>query len=279
MTKTEELFFGNQHTVAQEFELFGTGLMTGETCSIRVKPAPEDTGIVFVANGEEIKLSQNITYPGFHNLTLKTSSGDILYIEHILSVFFSFGVDNAIVEVEGKEIPFFDGSALIFSERMLQVGLKEQNSIRRYFVITERTEVRDENGIIIAEPSDKFIIHAVYQSPNGKKEEFIIEDNIEIYPDEIAPARTFIYEKDLKKALEMGLFKGGDMDSAIIFSDEDNPINTDLRFENERVRHKILDFLGDLYCSGIRFFGKFFILNQSHKLSRELLNKLKYFLM
>jgi UDP-3-O-[3-hydroxymyristoyl] N-acetylglucosamine deacetylase len=279
MTKTDELFFGNQHTVAQEFELFGKGLISGEICSIRVKPAPEDTGIVFIANGEEVKLSQNTTYPGFHNLTLRSTAGDILYIEHILSVFFAFGVDNAIVEIEGKEIPFFDGSSLIFSERMLQVGLKEQNSIRKYMVITEKVEVKDGESLIVAEPSDKFIIHAVYKSPKtGIKEELFVDD-ISIYPDEIAPARTFIYEKDLNEALKAGLFKGGDMDSAIIFSEEDKPINTDLRFENERVRHKILDFLGDIYCSGVRIFGKFFLFNQSHKLSRELLKKLKYILL
>ncbi len=271
----KSLFFGVQHTLAQEFELFGPGLMTGEICSVRVKPLPEDSGIIFVVDGEEVKLSQNTTYPGFHNLTLRGPTYDVIYIEHLLSVFFAFGVDNALVEIEGREIPFFDGSSLIFSERMLQVGLRPQNSLRKYAVVVEPLEISDGSGYIKVEPYHEFFVHAVYQR-KATREEFVFTEKT-FYPDEIAPARTFIYENELKNAISMGLFKGGDIDSAIVFSDEtDAPLNTELRFQNERVRHKILDFLGDIYSLGIRILGKFYIVNQSHKLVREFLKNLKY---
>ncbi len=272
-----DLFFGFQHTVAQEFELFGNGLMSGAICSVRIKPAPEDTGIIFRVEGDEdVKLSINTTKCEYHSIALKAFPHDVMYIEHLISTFFSFGVDNAIVEVIGSEIPFYDGSALIFSERLMQVGLMKQNSIRRYGIITEHFEISDGFGYIRVEPSDEFIVHGVYRSPSGKREEFLFSQDV-FFPDDIAPARTFIYDDDLKRALEVGLFRGGNTDSAVIFSkDEDKPINTELRYENERVRHKILDFLGDIYSSGLRLLGKFYFVNASHSLTRNMLKNIKF---
>ena len=271
----KDLFFGRQHTVAQEFEFFGRGLMTGDICSVRVRPAPENTGVIFRVGGgdEDVKLSTSTTYPGFHNITLRSPEGDVAYIEHLLSVFFAFGVDNVFVDVEGPEIPFFDGSALIFSERMIQVGLTPQNSLRRYFMLTEEVEVSDGSGFIRAKPSGEFLVHMVYHSPYGRREEFFFSQDV-FYPDEVAPARTFIYEDDLKRALDMGLFKGGDLDSAVVFGKDDRPLNTELRFQNERARHKLLDFLGDLFTLG-RVLGEFHAVNPSHSLTRELIRKMK----
>ncbi len=274
MVDEKDLFFGVQHTLSQEFEFFGLGLLSGQISTIRVKPTQEDSGIIFKSNGEYIKLSVSTTYPGFHNLTLKTSSGDIMYIEHLLSAFWGLGVDNAIVEISGSEVPFFDGSALIFSERLLQIGVEPQNSLRKYCIIKDKVKVEDERGYIVAEPSGEFIVTAVYRSPTNKEEEFTFTQDMS-YADEIAIARTFIYEDELKNALEAGLFKGGNEDSAIVFRG-DTPLNTELRFDNERARHKILDFLGDIFVLNLRILGKFFLYNSSHKLSRKMLNVLKY---
>lgn len=269
-----DIIFGTQHTIAQDIELFGYGLMTGEVCSVRLKPLPENSGIIFKVDDEEIKLSQNTTYPGFHNLCLRASDKSIMYIEHILATLFAFGIDNVLIEVQGPEIPFFDGSALIFAERFLQVGLEEQTDIKKYAVLTEPIEVSDGKGYIKAIPSSDFSVNIRYLSPTGKEEEFYFDLDT-IFVDEVAPARTFIYENELQNIVGSGLFKGASLDCAVVFR-EDKPINTQTRFPNERVRHKLLDFLGDIFSLGIRLAGKFFVSSPSHKLTREFLNKIKY---
>lgn len=270
----EEIIYGYQHSIAQEIEIMGQGLATGQICSVRIKPLPENSGIIFRVQDEDIKISQNTTFPGFHNLCLKTSNSAIMYIEHLLSTLFAFGIDNVLVEVQGQEIPFFDGSALIFSERLLQVGLEEQAEMKKYAVLLEETEIHNGKSYIKAVPSGDFSVFAEYESPTGKVEFF--EYNLKtIFADEISPARTFIYEQDLKNITESGFFKGGNLDCAVIFNG-DEPLNTDARFPNERVRHKILDFLGDLFSIDLRITGKFFVRSPSHKLTREFLKKLKY---
>lgn len=269
-----EVFYGRQHTIAQDIELFGYGLMTGEVCSVRLKPLPEDSGIIFRVNGEDVKLSQNTTFPGFHNLCLRTSSSPVLYIEHLLATLFALGVDNVLVIVEGLEIPFFDGSALVFAERLIQVGLEEQDALKRYGVIIEKAEIRDGERSIVAYPSGEFSVKAEYVSPTGEVEEFLYDFNT-LFIDDVSAARTFIYEQDLKNALESNMFKGGNLDCAVIFRG-DKTLNTELRFPNERVRHKLLDFFGDIFSLGIRLIGSFHIRSSSHKLVREFLKNLKY---
>lgn len=269
-----DIIYGYQHSISQEIELAGLGLMTGEMCSVRLKPLPENSGIIFKIQDEEIKVSQNTTFPGFHNLCLKTSESDIMYIEHLLATLFAFGIDNLLIEVQGPEIPFFDGSALIFSERLLQTGLEEQGEMKKYGVLLEELEVQEGKSYIKAIPSGDFSVFAEYISPTGKSESFEYNLNT-TFADEISPARTFIYEQDLKNVIESGIFKGGNLDCAVIFKG-DEPINTDTRFPNERVRHKILDFLGDMFSLNLRITGKFFIRSPSHKLTREFIKKLKY---
>lgn len=270
----DDILYGQQHTISQEIELFGPGLMTGELCVVILKPLPENSGIIFRVDGEDIPLSQITTFPGFHNLCLRTSNSSVMYIEHLLSVLFASGIDNILVEVRGPEIPFFDGSALVFSERILQVGLEPQDELKRYAVILEEFDVSDQRGYIKCIPDSNFSVSAQYVSPTGQIEDFSYDLNT-IFVDEVAPARTFIYEDDLKNVLESGFFKGGGLDSAVVFRGDES-LNTEKRFPNERVRHKVLDFLGDIFSIGVRIAGKFYIKSPSHKLTREFLKNLKY---
>ena len=189
--------------------------------------------------------------------TLSVEGENIRTVEHLLSALHAYGVGNLLIKVHG-EIPVLDGSALEFCKVLEEIGFAEQDEPQREVVIDRTYEVggTGEKRLTI-EPADVFSVSYLlrYPAPVGEQAHDFTLSSAEVYKREIAPARTFGFMKDLKMLNELGLGSGGRLDNFILVG-EDEVINTELRFPDEFVRHKILDVIGDLYLVGYPIRGK-----------------------
>jgi UDP-3-O-acyl N-acetylglucosamine deacetylase len=231
---------------------FYLGLHSGGRTGMVIQPLPPDTGIHFLT------LPRGVTMPAHvsavaetdYATTLTRGGESIRTVEHLLSALHAAGVTNLLVKVHG-EIPVLDGSALSFLERIEQVGVVKQDAPAREIVIDRRYELGEGRKSLVVEPADVFSVsyQLRYPPPVGEQfYDFVLAD-CDAYREEIAPARTFGFMRDLKMINELGLGTGGRLDNFILVG-EDDVINTDLRFPDEFVRHKILDIIGDLYLLG-----------------------------
>ena len=188
--------------------------------------------------------------------TLTRDGESIRTVEHLLSALHACGVTNLLVKVHG-EIPVLDGSALSFLERLEEVGLVEQDAPVKELVIDRRYEVGEGDKSLVIEPADHFSVsyQLRYPAPVGDQFCEFEMSECEAFREQIAPARTFGFMRDLKMINELGLGTGGRLDNFILVG-EDNVINTELRFPDEFVRHKILDIIGDFYMLGYPVRGK-----------------------
>ena len=248
-----------QRTLRGSTVLYGLGLHSGSRTGMAIQPLPPDSGIHFVT------LPTNTHIPAYvgdvaetdYATTLAGESASIKTVEHLLSALHAYGVTNVLIKVHG-EIPVLDGSAAEFCRTLEEVGIEDQGVPRQEIVIDKLYEVGDgEEKSLKIEPFDGFSISYLlrYPSPIGEQSfEFSLDDP-EAYREVIAPARTFGFMKDLKMMNELGLASGGRLDNCILVG-EDNVINTELRFTDEFVRHKILDIIGDLYLLGYPIRGR-----------------------
>jgi UDP-3-O-[3-hydroxymyristoyl] N-acetylglucosamine deacetylase len=247
-----------QRTLARSTVLYGHGLHSGGRTGMAIQPLPPGSGIHF------------LTLPG-HRLvpahvdgvadtdyatTLSAGGEHIRTVEHLLSALHAVGITNLLVKVHG-EIPVLDGSALEFCRTFGEIGVVDQGVPRRELVIDREYRVGDGDKSLTIEPYDGFAVSYLLRYPRPVGEQYFeFElDSFESYVREIAPARTFGFMKDLKMINELGLGSGGRLDNFILVG-EDEVINTELRFADEFVRHKILDVIGDLYMLGFPVRGK-----------------------
>jgi UDP-3-O-[3-hydroxymyristoyl] N-acetylglucosamine deacetylase len=247
-----------QKTIRDASVIYGLGLHSGGRTGMVIQPLPPDTGIHFIT------LPRGITMPAHvstvaetdHATTLTREGESIRTVEHLLSALHACGITNLLVKVHG-EIPVLDGSALSFLERLEQVGIAEQDAPVKELVIDRRYEVGEGDKTLVIEPADGFSVsyHLSYPPPVGDQFYDFEMVDCDAFRNEIAPARTFGFMRDLKMINELGLGTGGRLDNFILVG-EDNVINTDLRFPDEFVRHKILDIIGDLYMLGYPVRGK-----------------------
>ncbi|MFV0636460.1 UDP-3-O-acyl-N-acetylglucosamine deacetylase [Mitsuokella sp. WILCCON 0060] len=246
-----------QRTLKTEISYTGIGLHSGREVHAVLKPAPEDAGIVFVRKdlpGEpQIHAkAQNVTST-LRATTIEEHGNKVFTIEHLMSAFHAHRIDNAYVELDSEEPPVADGASLVFFELMEKAGIVEQEKERREIVIDKVYRIDDEKTgrFVMVVPYDGFRVSFTSLNPHKligvQYEDFHV--NEEVYHKEIAPARTIAYEKEIKALREMGLGLGGSLENVIVYNDEGwlNP----LHFEDELVRHKILDVIGDLRLSGI----------------------------
>lgn len=246
----------NQTTLATETYYTGIGLHSGNNVHMVLKPAPVDTGIVFVRTDVAEKphiraIAKNVTST-LRATTVEENGYKVFTIEHLMSAFHAAGIDNCIVEMDAEEPPVADGSALIFFELMQKAGIAEQNKERQEIVIDKIYRIDDDEKkrFVMVVPYDGFRVS--FTSINPHKLIGVQYENFEITPEvyhkEIAPARTIAYEQEIETLRKMGLGLGGTLDSVIVYNDEGwlNP----LKFSDELVRHKILDVIGDLRLAG-----------------------------
>lgn len=265
-----------QHTLAKPSSLAGTSLHTGEKVTLTLRPAPPHHGLKFRrtdlkdepfidADVSKVKMVERAT-------TLAEGSVKVHTVEHVISALVGMGVDNAVIEMDANEPPIGDGSAAPFVECIKQAGVVQQETLRATVEIREPIHKEFANGSILTiVPDKRFRISCTQVGPKGRMTQYLsLEITPEIYEKEIAAARTFVFYEEVKPLMDKGLIKGGSLENAIVIRDETTLSKEPLRFENEFVRHKILDVIGDLALCGRRFMGHVIAIMPGHASNTEM---------
>ena len=268
----------SQHTLAAPIQFSGLGLHTGESVQVRVVPAPPDTGLVFrrvdLEDFEIEAVVQNVARVAYAT-TLMKQGVLISTVEHLLSSLYIFGVDNARIEIDNLEVPILDGSALEFVEKITRTGLERQSARRRYLRVERSLEIRDRDRTIAVHPADRFqISYSIdFDHPLIGRQSFDFEASPEAFSSEVAPARTFGFYREVEELKKRGLVRGGSLDNAIVLTDR-GILNDILRFEDEFVRHKVLDGIGDLALIGRPLLARVVAHKAGHALHTHLVTRI-----
>lgn len=241
-----------QRTLRESTVLYGLGLHSGARTGLVLQPLPPSSGIHFhsLPSGESIPALVSSVAETDYATTLALRGASIKTVEHLMSALHAAGVTNLLLKCHG-EVPVLDGSALDFCHKLEAIGVVDQDEPRLELVVDRRYEVAKGERSLVVEPHDGFVVSYLlrYPPPIGEQYfEFELTD-FESFRDRIAPARTFGFMRDLPMMNELGLGSGGRLDNFILVG-EDDVLNTELRFPDEFVRHKILDIVGDLYLTG-----------------------------
>jgi UDP-3-O-[3-hydroxymyristoyl] N-acetylglucosamine deacetylase len=240
----------SQHTLGERLAFAGVGLHTGRDATLRILPQAADTGLRFSLDG-------GAAFPATSAYVVDTRRATVLgdgrstvsTVEHVLSALFALGVDNALLEVEGPEIPVLDGSAAVFADAIAAAGLAEQPAPRARFTLERPAVFHDGDAVLVVTPADDFRIRfsVDFAAPVGAQ---YLDATIDpaTYRSEIASARTFGYLHEVEALRAAGLARGGSLDNALVFA-PDGPL-TPLHWPNEVVRHKALDLIGDFALLG-----------------------------
>ena len=266
-------------TVQRPVEAKGVGLHSGVPVSIRILPAPPSTGIVFLRTDLD-----NFSVPASWRYVARVSYATSLMrqgvlistTEHLLSVFYSMGVDNAYVEIDNLEVPILDGSGMPFVEMIRSAGIKYSRKLRRYFRIRRPVSVELGDKKITILPSDRFLLtcDVFYDHPLIGKQSLDMEVTPERYAQEIAPARTFGFAHELDQMRDMGLIRGASLDNAVCFNRETVENPEGLRFPDECCRHKALDLIGDLALIGKPLLGHVIAERAGHAMHAALVSRI-----
>jgi len=271
-----------QRTLSHAIRATGVGLHTGRTVLMTLRPAPPDTGIVF----RRIDLDEPVDVPArvlnvtgtTLGTTISLNGTKVSTIEHLLSAFAGLGIDNALVELSASEVPIMDGSAGPFVFLLQSAGIEDQPAPKRFVRIRRTVEVRDDDRWARFAPCDGFRIcfeiefdHPLFRR-HGRRA--VMDFSTTAFLREISRARTFGFMRDLERLRAQNLALGGTLDNAIVL-DDCRVLNEDgLRYEDEFVRHKILDAIGDLYLLGHCPIGEFTGFKSGHELNNRLLRAL-----
>ena len=270
----------NQKTVNSNVTFEGIGLHTGINSKITIKPSSPNSGIIF----RRIDLKKNnIVYPNIFNVSnavlCTTISNEhnvkISTIEHLMAALYGLGIDNAEIDINAQEVPILDGSAKIFVDKILEVGIKNSDVPIKIIKIEKKVETTDKNKSILIEPS-KISLEIDFEI--NFKNKFINNQKnlINVYQDDLSKvyeSRTFCLYEDVENLKKAGFAKGGSLDNAIVVSDQNILNKSGLRNKLEFVNHKILDCIGDLYLSGYKIIAKISCSQGGHHLTNQLLRK------
>ena len=245
-----------QKTIKGEFVVKGVGLHTGRKCKTVFSPAAENAGIIFVRTDvkgrPQFRAHVDQVVDIVRGTTLGEGDSRVYTIEHVLSALNGFAVDNITIELDDNEPPVADGSAKVFTDALRSIGTVEQNAEKTFYSVDQPFEYSANQTVIRIEPLDHFEVTCEinYSHPLLKNQIFTFSDQMS-YENEVAPARTYCFDYEIEALKKKGLAKGGSLDNAIVIGPTGiyNP-GSALRFENEFVRHKILDLMGDLMLLG-----------------------------
>ena len=295
-----------QTTLKGSFSLCGKGLHTGLSLTVTFNPAPENHGYkiqrididgmpIIDAIAENVVDTQRGTVLGKGDIRVST-------IEHGMAALYALGIDNCLIQVNGPEFPILDGSAIKYIEKIREVGIDEQNAPKDYYIIRKKIEVKDEasGSSIIILPDEEFSLTAMC-SFNSKfiNSQFASLDNVANFATEIAPARTFVFVRDIEPLLKANLIKGGDLDNAIVIYEkqisqeqldqladmlkvEHRDANNlgyiqhkPLVWENECTRHKLLDIIGDMALIGKPIKGRIIATRPGHTINNKFARQMR----
>ena len=289
-----------QTTLGGSFSLFGKGLHTGLSLTVTFNPAPENTGYKI----QRIDLEDQPIIDAIADNVIETKRGTVLQqgearvstVEHGMSALYALGIDNCLIQVNGPEFPILNGASDMYVEKIESVGIVEQNAPKDYYIIRKKIEVRDEEtgSVITILPDNDFSITTMCSFHSQfVNSQFATLDNIKDYTTEIAPARTFVFVKDIIPLLEANLIKGGDLDNAIVIyarqleQDKLDKLadllkvprmdatkigyiqHRPLQWDNECTRHKLLDIIGDMALIGKPIKGRIIATRPGHTINNK----------
>ena len=273
-----------QRTISTEIECYGTGLHSGDKVMVKFLPAEAGTGIVFhyIDRIENKSIHIAASFDNVTSTTLCTSISSkcgkytVATIEHLMAALWGCSIDNIIIEVDAAEIPIMDGSSAEFVELFESIGFKEQSASKKYLEILKPIKVEEGDAYAELVPGNNFAIDMEIEFAHKliAKQNFSFSQLSNSFKLDISTARTFGFIKDVAYLKRMGLARGGSLDNAVVLDDEGVMNDEGLRFEDEFVRHKVLDSIGDLYLAGYNILGKFLGRKSGHKLNNFLLRKL-----
>jgi len=269
-----------QRTIKSNISCINTGLHSGRKVNMTIRPADAEEGIVFVrkdlSDGHRIKADYKNVSETTLATTIRSNGTVVSTIEHLMSALFGMGVDNAVVEVDGPEVPIMDGSSRPFVELLKDVGTRTQGVHKKLLVVTQPTTVNDGEGYATLSPCAEYKIsyQIGFDHPLIGDQSFEMIFSDENYEKEICAARTFGFLRDVEYLQAKGLALGGSLKNAIVL-DENRILNKEgLRCPLEFVKHKILDAIGDLSLLGMPIIGHFAAYKSGHKLHNMLLREL-----
>ena len=295
-----------QKTLKGSFSLFGKGLHTGLNLTVTFNPAPENTGYKI----KRIDLEEEPVIDAIAENVIDTQRGTVLAkgnarvstVEHALAALYALGVDNCLIQVNGPEFPILDGSAIQYVEKIQEIGIEEQNAPKDWYIIRKKIEVKDEGtgSCITILPDDEFSL-TVMCSFESKfiNSQFATINRVEDFSTDIAPARTFVFVRDIEPLLQANLIKGGDLDNAIVIYERQTTQErldmladmlgvehrdaTDLGYiqhkplvwENECTRHKLLDIIGDMALIGKPIKGRIIATRPGHTINNKFARQMR----
>jgi UDP-3-O-[3-hydroxymyristoyl] N-acetylglucosamine deacetylase/3-hydroxyacyl-[acyl-carrier-protein] dehydratase len=289
-----------QKTLKGSFSLFGKGLHTGLSLTVTFNPAPENTGYRI----QRIDLEGEPIIDAVAENVVDTRRGTVLgkgdvrvsTVEHGLAALYALGIDNCLIQVNGPEFPILDGSADMYVKKISEIGLEEQNAPKDFYIIRHKIEIKDDEtgSCITILPDEEFSITAMCSFESKFiNSQFATLDKIESFAEDIAPARTFVFVRDIMPLLEANLIKGGDLDNAIVIYERevtqeklDNLADVlkvphmdatkigyiqhkPLMWENECTRHKLLDIVGDMALIGRPIKGRIIATRPGHTINNK----------
>lgn len=274
--------FVRQRTLKAAVGCSGVGLHCGSEVSVTLHPAAPNSGIRFLRTdcaGGPVEIPATWRHALETPLCTTLVGPDdvrVATIEHLMSAFAGCGVDNAVVEIDGPEVPAMDGSALPFVTLIERTGTVEQASARWALQVLKPITVREPHRVASVSPADSFKVdfEIFFDTPAIGRQAWSIEPTPESYAREVAPARTFGFLQEVDHLRSMGLARGGSLDNAVVIHEDQVMNDEGLRFENEFVRHKVLDAIGDLLLIGAPLLGHFQGVRAGHSLTLRLLDTL-----
>ena len=262
-----------QQTIKQAVSYQGIGLHSGEPVNMVFKPAPENTGIVFVRTDIEGHPSVRAHIDNVTNTmratTLENGEAKVFTVEHVMAAFSAMNIDNCYIEMDSPEPPVGDGSSAVFIGLIEEAGIQEQTAPRQVYKVTSSHAIYDGDRFVVILPYDGYRITftSINSHPLLGTQHCDFEVSPEYFKEHIGAARTIGFMKELEQLQAMGLAKGGSLDNALVYDDE--KCLSIPRFDDELVRHKALDVMGDLFLLG-PFEGHVIALKSSHELNSRL---------
>jgi UDP-3-O-[3-hydroxymyristoyl] N-acetylglucosamine deacetylase len=271
-----------QRTLKNVIRATGVGLHTGEKVYLTLRPAPSDTGIVFrridLTDPVDIRACPENVSDTRLSTTLENNGVRVSTVEHLMSAFAGLGIDNAYVDLTAAEVPIMDGSAGPFVFLIQSAGISEQSAPKRFIRIKREIRVQEGDKWACFEPFEGFKVafaiefnHPTFQNSTQHAS---VDFSTTSFVKEISRARTFGFMGDLEALRQAGLARGGGLDNAIVLDDYRILNDDGLRYEDEFVKHKVLDAIGDLYLLGHPLIGSFSAHKSGHSLNNRLLRKL-----
>ncbi len=274
-----------QQTIETPVELSGRGLFTGEEGQLRFRPGDPDTGIIFVRRDQDppVRIPARVENVAkrLRRTSIRNGTVEIETIEHCMSALAGLGIDNAEVELNANEVPAMDGSSLDFVEQIQKAGIVQQAKPREVFRIPEMVRVSEGDSYILATPGidGEDVLELLYDlnysgTPSIGQQILKLRLTPDSFESQIARARTFVLKAEAEQFKAAGLGRHLSYSDILVF-DHDGPIENELRYADECVRHKILDLIGDLFLFGRFLSGQVFARQSGHALNHEMVRKLR----